>query len=309
MDCSIIPTRFPDIYQVSTTDFFFPLVEDPYIQGKIAAANVLSDLYALGMQHCDNLLCLAGACSQMSPKDRDIVLAQMLRGFNDVAKTAGTRVTGGQTVINAWPLIGGVAIVAAKEEDFIRPESAVAGDVLVLTKPLGTQVAVNLNEWLASKNISERWKKVEGQITEEEVVQAYHIAMLSMSRLNKTAAQLMHKYKAHAATDVTGFGLLGHANNLAYHQKAKVDLVIEVLPIIKRMDEVDRHLNGMFSLVRGFSAETSGGLLVCLPSLDAAEAFCKDILEMDGQPAWIIGRVVEGDNKASIVASPTIIHV
>jgi len=306
MDCSIVPTRFPEIFQVSTTDFFFPLVEDPYLQGRIAAANVLSDMYALGLYHCDNLLCLAGACSQMQPQDRDIVLTQMLKGFNDVAKEAETRVTGGQTVFNAWPLIGGVAMAAAREEDFIRPDGAVTGDVIVLTKPLGTQVAVNVNVWIVEGGKS--WEKASDVITTAEGVRAYQMAMESMARLNRNGAKLMHKFKAHAATDVTGFGILGHATNLAVHQKAKVDFVLDVLPIIRGMAAVERKLN-TYSLLRGFSSETSGGLLVCLPSLEAAQGFCKEIQEIDKQPAWIIGRVVDGSNTARIAETPTIIEI
>jgi len=307
MDCSIVPTRYPELFQISTTDFFFPLVEDPYLQGRIACANVLSDMYALGVTDCDNMLMLLGACKDMSETERDIVLVQMMKGFSDLAKEAVTRVTGGQTVINAWPLIGGVAMSVAKEMDFIRPENAVVGDVLVLTKPLGTQVAVNVNEWILYR--SPRWTDTISKIlSEEEAMRANDMAMRSMARLNKTGAQLMHKYHAHGATDVTGFGYLGHANNLAFHQHAKVDFVLDVLPIIKGMKEVDAELRGMFSLLKGFSAETSGGLLVCLPGIEA-EGFCKEIEAIDGQPAWIVGRVVEGENKARIADDATVIEV
>lgn len=308
MDCSIIPTRFPDLFQISTTDFFFPLVEDPYLQGKIACANVLSDMYALGMPDCDNMLMLLGACKDMNETERDVVLTQMMKGFNDLAKEAGTRVTGGQTVINAWPLIGGVAMSVAKEEEFIRPENAVPGDVIVLTKPLGTQVAVNVNEWILY-NVANWTSTASKVISEETALRAYDLAMRSMARLNRTGARLMHKYKAHAATDVTGFGYLGHANNLAFHQKAKVDFILDTLPVIKGMKAVDEALPGRFSMLKGFSAETSGGLLVCLPSMEAAEGFCREIEAIEGEPAWIVGRVVEGENTARIDDDAKVIEV
>jgi selenide,water dikinase len=82
------------------------------------------------------------------PKHRHIVTQEMLRGFADLAKEAGTVITGGQTVLNPWPIIGGVAQSVEKKDAIIMPEHAVAGDVLILTKPLGTQLAVNLSEWL-----------------------------------------------------------------------------------------------------------------------------------------------------------------
>eukprot|EP01090_Pellita_catalonica_P002344 TRINITY_DN11937_c0_g1_i1.p1 TRINITY_DN11937_c0_g1~~TRINITY_DN11937_c0_g1_i1.p1 ORF type:complete len:319 (+),score=69.00 TRINITY_DN11937_c0_g1_i1:162-1118(+) len=285
MDSSIIPTRFPDIFQVSTTDFFFPLVEDPYIQGKIACANVLSDMYAVGVTHCDNLLMLLGVCDKMSVKEQDIVTEHMMRGFCDLAKEANTRVTGGQTVINAWPLVGGVAMSCVKRDEIIMPEAAVAGDVLILTKPLGTQVAVNVHQWLEE---AKRWDKIKDVISKDEALDAYDIAMSSMARLNKVAAELMHKHKAHACTDVTGFGVLGHADNLSQNQKADVDFVLESLPIIKKMKEVDDVVN-IFNLVKGTSAETSGGLLIALPKA-SAQQYLKD-LSGSGEQGWIVGKV------------------
>jgi len=91
---------------VSTIDFFYPLVLDPYLQGKIGCANVLSDLYAMGIHNCDNMLMVLAASLEMDPKHRHIVTQEMLRGFADLAKEAETVITGGQTVLNPWPIIG-----------------------------------------------------------------------------------------------------------------------------------------------------------------------------------------------------------
>jgi len=140
----------------------------------------------------------------------------MIEGFNDVAKEAETEVTGGQTVMNPWPIIGGAATSVCTDDEFIMPRNAVPGDLIVLTKPLGTQVAVNVGQWRFQPN---NWPKVEGVITMEEAARAYYVAMVSMARLNRNGARLMHKYGAHAATDVTGFGIVGHGRNLAGNQK------------------------------------------------------------------------------------------
>merc|ERR1719500_1635274 len=113
------------------------------------------------------------------------------------------------------------------------PEGAKPGMVLVLTKALGTQVVVNLHQWMEEEG--EKWSKVKEVVTREEVKAAYRQATLSMARLNLTGAKLMHKYKAGAATDVTGFGILGHAQNLAQNQQDKVDLELHTLPIIRGM--------------------------------------------------------------------------
>jgi len=257
---------------------------------------------------------LMGVCDGMSPEQRDIVTIQMMKGFSDTATEAGTRVTGGQTVINGWPLIGGVAMAVCSKEEFIEPVNAIPGDIIVLTKPIGTQVAANLHQWIdpAHANHIKHWPKVSSFVTKEDAVMTYNKAIRSMTRLNLNAARLMHKYKAHAATDVTGFGLLGHADNLSKNQKQKVEFVINVLPIIKGMRAIDDVVN-IFKLLAGTSAETSGGLLICLSSEIVAKEFCKEIEEIDGHPAWIIGAVVEkkteGPNLARIVESPTVVEV
>jgi len=265
----------------------------------------------MGVVECDNLLMLLAASSDMIPKDREIVTRKMIEGFSDLAKEAGTVVTGGQTVKNPWPIIGGVAMSACKKEDFILPVGAQPGDLIVLTKALGTQVAVNLHQWLHLPPPSS-WEKVKGMITPNEVLRAFKVAQLSMCRLNKTGARLMHKFGARAATDVTGFGILGHAMNLASNQKGDVWFEIHTLPLIRKMKQVDDVMVDRFKLMKGLSAETSGGLLVCLPP-ETAAAFCKEIEEEDGCPAWIVGTVKKGEGEtnriARIVADPTVIEV
>jgi len=304
MDASITPLRHSGLSLVQTTDFFYPLVEDPYMQGKIACANVLSDLYAMGVTECDNMLMLLAVSTKMTEKERDVVVPLIMRGFKDCALEAGTTVTGGQTVMNPWCTIGGVATTICQPNEFIIPDSAVVGDVLVLTKPLGTQVALNAHQWLDQP---ERWNRIKLVVSEEDVRKAYQRAMDSMARLNRTASRLMHKYNAHAATDITGFGLLGHAQALARNQKAEVGFVIHNLPVIAKMAAVGKACGNMFQLQQGNSAETSGGLLICLPREQAA-AYCKDIQKVEGYQAWIIGIVEKGNRTARIIDKPRVIE-
>lgn len=279
------------------------------MQGKIGCANVLSDLYSMGISECDTMLMILAASRDMHERERDICTREMIRGFNDLATEAGTKVTGGQTVLNPWPIIGGTASAVLKEENFIRPENAVAGDLIILTKPLGTQIAVNAHQWmdLNTREPNKYWAKICDLISEEQVNDAYHKSEVSMSRLNRVGAKLMVKYGAHAATDVTGFGILGHARNLAHAQKADVSIELHTLPIIANMRAVDDRVQ-IFKLMEGFSAETSGGLMVCLPA-ENARAFCDEIEQLEGHPAWIIGRVVEGDHTADITADVQVIEV
>ncbi|KAK7590086.1 hypothetical protein V9T40_001699 [Parthenolecanium corni] len=305
MDSSVTPLRHNGLSLVQTTDCIYPIVDEPYMMGKIACANVLSDLYALGVTECDNMLMILGVSIKMTEKERDAVIPLIMKGFKDCATEAGTYVTGGHTVVNPWCTLGGVATSICQINEYIECNNAVVGDVIVLTKPLGTQVAVNAHQWLEQP---ERWNRIKLIVSEEDVNKAYNRAMDSMARLNRTAARLMHKYNAHGATDVTGFGLLGHAQALAKNQKKEVSFVIHNLPIIAKMAGVAKACGNMFQLLQGSSPETSGGLLICLPREQAA-AYCKDIEKQEGYQAWIIGIVEKGNRSARIIDKPRVIEV
>ena len=112
--------------------------------------------------------------------------------------------------------------------------------------------------WLISSMQPKRWDKIKGVTTVEEVEKAYEDAMQCMARLNRTAAQLMHQWDAHGATDVTGFGILGHATNLVQNQREGVSFVIHTLPILANMVKIFKSCGINFKLLEGFSAETSG---------------------------------------------------
>eukprot|EP01126_Amoeba_proteus_P011583 TRINITY_DN146_c0_g1_i1.p2 TRINITY_DN146_c0_g1~~TRINITY_DN146_c0_g1_i1.p2 ORF type:complete len:136 (-),score=20.30 TRINITY_DN146_c0_g1_i1:315-722(-) len=116
-----------------------------------------------------------------------------------------------------------------------------------------------------------------------------------MCRLNRTAAELLHKYNAHACTDVTGFGIMGHAKNLASNQIRNVDFEITVLPIINKLAEVS-DLFPFFRLRQGYSAETSGGLLIALPPY-SVQNYIDEIEHREGLKVWIVGRVVDAQNE------------
>jgi len=306
VDCCVIPLRHENYSLVQTTDFFYPLVEDPYMQGRIACANVLSDLYAMGVVDCDNVQLICGISDQMSEEEKRVVGAEILKGFKDCAAEGGAVVRGGSVILNPWLMIGGIASSICQRDEFIAPDGACVGDVLVLTKPLGTQIAVNAHQWMDQKE--DRWSKVEKVISPDETFKAFQRATHSMARLNRIGARLMHKYGAHCATDVTGYGILGHATNMAKVQKKEVDLVIHNLPIIANMVQVSEVCGIKFGLLAGYSAETSGGLLICLPN-EVASDFCKEMEELEGVPAWIVGVVETGTKTAKIVEKPTVIPV
>lgn len=306
LDSCVIPCRIEGLFLVQTTDFFYPLVDDPIMMGKIACANVLSDLYAMGVTDCDNMLMLLGVSSKFTEKERDTIVPLIIQGFKEKAQEAHTTINGGQTVLNPWCLIGGVATTVCQSQDFIIPNAAQKGDVLVLTKPLGTQVACNAHQWMEQGN--DKWNKIKGIVTPEEVEKAYNDAMHSMARLNRTAAHLMHQFQCHGATDVTGFGILGHADNLAKQQTCDVTFVIHNLPCFNKMAAIAKACGNLFGLLQGTSAETSGGLLIVLPR-ELASKYCSEIKKNDGHQAWIIGVVEKGPKGAKILDKPRVYEV
>lgn len=269
LDSCVIPLRHPGLRLVQTTDFFYPLIDDPYIMGRVTCANVLSDLYAMGVSECDNMLMLLAVAIDLNEKQRDIVVPLFIQGFKDAADEAGTKIRGGQTVRCPWLLLGGVATSVAHESEIIKVDQAVPGDVLILTKPIGGQVAVNSYEWIKKKN----GKIEELNLEIPKIEKAFKQVCEQMSRLNRNAAKLLHKYDAHSSTDVTGFGLLGHAENLARVQKQPMEFIIEKLPIIEYMDEIADKMIAKggegFKLYQGTSAETSGGLLIAMSEENA----------------------------------------
>ncbi|XP_003379407.1 selenide, water dikinase [Trichinella spiralis] len=241
--------------------------------GKIACANTLSDLYAMGVTDCDNMLMLLSVSNKMSERERDVVIPLMMKGFNDCAQEAETQVEGGQSVLNPWITIGGVATAVCPPENIIMPYNLCPGDVLVLTKPLGTQLMVNVKNWLDLEH--SKFNSIRHVI----ICSFISFAHVLIKSGHIVAAKLMHKYNAHGATDITGFGIVGHANNLAKIQKKPVTIVIDKLPFLYRM--------------------SLGGLLIAMAP-DEAVQFCNEIERIEHQPAWIVGHVEKGENVARL---------
>lgn len=232
----------------------------------------------------------------MKEKEREIVTRELIRGFNDACIEANTKVTGGQSVMNPWPMIGGTAISTVDDKNIIYPNNSRPGEVLLLTKPLGTQVVVNTVEWLRQKN--EKYESVvKNGITEDDIWEMNAKGLISMSRLNRKAAELMRKYKASAATDITGFGFKGHLLNLVKAQKSNVEFIIDSMPVIKHTDLINNNVND-FKLTVGLSPETSGGLLISI-NKDKANDFIKEMEDND-ENAWLVGGVYENMKENTV---------
>ncbi|KAK9501931.1 hypothetical protein O3M35_012563 [Rhynocoris fuscipes] len=272
--------------------------------GQIACANVLSDIYTLGITDIDSVQMILGIPTDMASNERDVVTRLVGQGFKERCKTAGCAITGGDTKQNAWFMIGGVATAVLPTSNIIRPLSAQAGDSIILTKPLGTTAATTLYRWLEQPD---KLELIKDCITKSEIEIAYHHALHSMLTLNRAASSLMQKFGVHAATDITGYGVIGHAENLLRHQRNNVDFIIERLPIIEYMHKADIHLNNRFKLLEGKGIETSGGLLLCIPS-ENANSYIEALRALDNGDGWLIGKVVEGNGRV-VIREPDQLHV
>ena len=276
---------------VVTLDFFAPLVDDPYDFGRIAAANALSDIYAMGARPLFALNLLA------FPRDLlgEGIVDEIIRGGSDIAREAGIPIMGGHSVDDPEPKYGMVAVGEVREEAVVTNARARAGDVLVLTKALGTGIVATAIKAEAA--------------TPEEV----GTAVKSMTTLNRYAAEAMARAGVMAATDVSGYGLLGHLANMLLQSGVAADVegnAVPVLPGIGRLiaeghvpggtrrnleDLGDRIDCGGCDQSRRLTladAQTSGGLLISVPQ-DRVQDILDD-LRQEAPAATVIGRVTAG---------------
>ena len=276
---------------VVTTDFFTPIVDDPYAFGAIAAANALSDLYAMGAAPF-----LALNITAM-PVDLDpAILRQILRGGAEKVKEAGAVIGGGHSVQDKEPKYGLVALGMGESDTLFTKDRARPGDALVLTKPLGTGVTTT------------------ALIRDRGSAQHAAEAIEWMVRLNQTASQLAKELGVRAVTDVTGFGLLGHGLELAEASGIGLSIELEQVPFFsgaRQYAELGTFPSGSRDNARYFGdrvrfddrvtaaermllfdAQTSGGLLLAVPAPKLEDLLRR--AEQIHQPTWVIGRAHAG---------------
>jgi selenide, water dikinase len=273
--------------------------------GSIAFANVVSDIYACGVTEIDEVKIILSLPEELSENDQQVVSSEIIEGFKSSAKIAGCRLSIQNININPWCIIGGVATSICQRDDIVFPNQANFGDLIILTKPLGTQLATNAMIWREEQ--SENWLKINNDISNEQIDEIYTKAVESMTTLNLQSARLMRKYHAHATTDVTGFGLVGHAQNLLQFQQPNIDFVITKFPIFQHVKKIAKILNRTSRLDSGTMVETSGGLFIVLSESNAHQ-FCDEFLATTNKECWIIGRVDKGDGNVKL-ENPQIIEV
>ena len=280
-----------DLAIIQTIDFFTPVVDDPYDFGQIAAANALSDVYAMGGKPLTamNVVCFP-------TKQMDIsVLKDILRGGIDKMSEAGVTLLGGHSIDDAELKYGLSVTGTVHPERLVTNSGARVGDKLILTKPLGTGI---INTALKA-----------GEVNEETVAKVTKC----MASLNKKASELMQEVEVHACTDITGFGFLGHTCQLARNSQVGIKIHVDSMPFFIEAEELAKTGFCPAGLYRNrefysemvdfsdqvpdymkdilFDPQTSGGLLISLAP-DAAESLIERLKEADIQNTAIIGEVV-----------------
>ena len=281
-----------EIAVVLTLDFFMPVVEDAYTFGKIAAANALSDVYAMGGEVKSALNIVAFPEKEMGTH----VLSEILRGGAEKVKEAGGVLSGGHS-INAKEPVYGLSVMGTVHPDKILPNNGCKiGDKIILTKPLGVGII------MAAHRMAEASKE------------SYQEAIKNMETLNKYAADVMKNYKVNACTDVTGFGFLGHLGEMigdgmtAIVHSSKVPIIKDAEYLAKEFyitGSAQKNANFMNTKVKLddisfalkevlYDPQTSGGLLISVMA-DDADMLLKD-LQKNGVDAQVVGEIVPRTN-------------
>ncbi|MBT2705186.1 selenide, water dikinase SelD [Chryseobacterium sp. ISL-80] len=284
-----------DIALIQTIDYFTPIVDDPYMFGQIAAANALSDVYAMGGEPKTVLNIVGYPVKKLGPD----ILAEILRGSSDKVKEAGAVTVGGHSVDDQEPKFGLSVTGLAHPESIWKNVGAKPGDALVISKPIGVGI---LTTGIKRNAVT---SEQEQAVTE------------TMALLNKTAAEALKSFNPHAVTDVTGFGLLGHGSEIARGSNVSFEIELSSVPVLEGTYELAAK-----GVVPGGSksnhkwlendveygdispeeqlvlcdAITSGGLLVSLPENEANQ-YVKALKDKGLNHAAIIGKVTEKQDK------------
>jgi selenide,water dikinase len=283
---------------IQTTDFFPPIVDDPYLYGKIAATNALSDVYAMGGEPklALNILCAAEGMAEET-------IRQVLRGGYDAAYEAGAIITGGHTIRGAEPIYGLAVSGFVHPQKVLTNSNAKPADVLILTKPLGVGILTT-----AAK----------ADMVEQRVMDRIYA---QMATLNKAARDIMVQYHVHSCTDVTGFALLGHSFEMAQGSDCTIHIQVEKVPYHPEALELasmglvpaGAYRNRQYAqagvTIRGavsramedilYDPQTSGGLLFAIPEEEAEG--CLAQLKQTIADAAIIGYVTEKEDSYIIL--------
>ncbi len=288
-----------DLAMIQTVDFFTPVVDDAYMFGQIAAANALSDVYAMGGKPTTVMNIVGFPIKKLPPE----VLADILLGAADKTKEAGAIIVGGHSIDDQEPKFGLSVTGLAHPDRIFKNVGAKPGDTLILTKPIGVGI---LTTGIKREAVTKEQEKAVTQ---------------TMALLNKQAAEHLDGFHPNAVTDVTGFGLLGHSYEMAKGSNVTFELEVDTIPMLDGTRELaeqgiipggskanERWLEGCVAYADEITdveksilcdAITSGGLLISLSAKEATQYI--KAMHHAGAFATIIGSVTEKKDKSIVV--------
>lgn len=288
-----------ELAMIQTVDFFTPIVDDPYMFGQIAAANALSDVYAMGGKPTTVMNIVGFPIKKLAPE----ILTDILRGAADKTQEAGAILVGGHSIDDQEPKFGLSVTGLVHPDRIFKNVGSKPGDKLVLTKPIGVGIVTT---GIKRNAVTAEQEKV---VTE------------TMALLNKQAAENLENFNPNAVTDITGFGLLGHSYEMANGSDVTFELDMNNIPILtgtrelaekgiipggskenrRWLDTLVKYESNITDVEMSILCDsiTSGGLLISLPAAEAAQYV--EVMQNNGAFATIIGTVAEKKEKSVVV--------
>jgi selenide,water dikinase len=282
-DAAIVPVPNTDMVQVKSIDIFTPLVDEPEIMGEITACNVTNDIFAMNVPEVSGMLVFL-AINKNTPMH---ISEGILKGIkNFMEQKIDSKIVGGHTIYNEWPLIGGEASGFVNKNNLIRKHGVKKGDKLILTKPIGLQAI--MAAYRLQKDSPEMLKEFSSNELNESIKLALNLMTTSNQRVVKTIYSYDDFSFIHAMTDVTGFGLSGHLKEML--QNSGLSAIIEYIPSIKLSKDLSEEFG--YSFNECLCSETAGGMLIALDP-NKVDDF-SNTLSSQGVSNWIVGTI---DNK------------
>ncbi|TFF99583.1 MAG: selenide, water dikinase SelD [Promethearchaeota archaeon] len=266
-------------------DIFTPIIDDPKIQGEIAACNVTNDIFAMNVPEINSGMLAFLGIPLNAPSD---IVEDMLLGVkNFMENKINSKIVGGHTIYCDWPLIGGEASGIINQNSIIRKSGVRKGDKLVLTKPIGIQSV------MAAYRVLKEMPEILESYSKSELYNSIDIAIKVMTTPNQEVVRTIHSFEdfsfVHAISDVTGFGLAGHTKEMLQH--SSLSAMITKIPSIKLSEQLSAELGYAFEDCQ--SSETAGGMLMAIDQ-EKVEEFT-NTLSANKIPNWIVGYIDDKD--------------
>ena len=302
-DCAV--KEIGDKILVTNVDIFTPIHDDPVIMGEITACNATNDIFAMNVTDIVMYLSFLGV-----PVDQPEEVTQgLIIGQRNFLKQFNADINGGHTIINPWPISGGIVVGIAEKSDLIPKQlnsTSETGDVF-LTKPIGIQAPMAVYRMQKDEDsiLKELFPDIESSTFDDMV----EIAVDTMRKSNYDVVKTIKKYNLKSAissmTDITGFGLKTHSEEVI--QGTPYGISIDTMPIIAGSDRISEVLG--YDLMGGCAAETAGPMLICVDTSITDSDQIIGAFNKEKVPIWKIGTYTKGVNTVTIRKNPNIIHV